>query len=90
MLCSRWYLQLGYIQSLSLVKPVLHSFKSSVLPTDNVGCAVVQNGSLPSLGNKRPLQWIAELTNGYSGADLFELAAEAAQNSVESNAPCLR
>lgn len=42
----------------------------------------MQNGSLPSLAGKRPLQWIAEQTEGYSGADLHQLAAEAARISL--------
>ena len=50
----------------------------------------MQNNALSSLGGMRPLQWIAEQTEGYSGADLHSLAAEAAQNSLESSVPSLR
>lgn len=50
----------------------------------------MQNNTLPTLGGKRPLQWIAEHTLGYSGADLHELAAEAAQISIELVTPSLR
>ena len=85
------YLWLGNIQLLSVVNPLLHNLKTQVLPTmKRCWLCCVQNASLPSLGNKRPLQWIAELTEGYSGADLYELAAEAAQNSIESMMPSLR
>lgn len=47
----------------------------------------MQNKPLSSLEGKRPLQWIAEQTDGYSGADLHELAVEAAQNSTEPVVP---
>lgn len=45
---------------------------------------MLQNLALASLQGKRPAQWIAEQTDGYSGADLHELATEAARYSVLS------
>ena len=41
---------------------------------------VMQSG----LDGKRAVQWIAEQTDGYSGADLRELAVVAARHSVSS------
>lgn len=54
------------------------------------GPAMMQNCSISSLEGKRPVQWIAEQTEGYSGADLHELAAEAARHSVQSVTQSLR
>ena len=45
---------------------------------------LLQNLAMSGLEGKRPAQWLAEQTNGYSGADLHELATEAARNSVLS------
>lgn len=44
----------------------------------------LQNLAMSGLEGKRPAQWLAEQTKGYSGADLHELATEAARNSVLS------
>jgi len=45
---------------------------------------LLQNLAMSRLEGKRPAQWLAEQTQGYSGADLHELATEAARNSVLS------
>lgn len=45
---------------------------------------LLQNLAMSGLEGKRPAQWLAEQTKGYSGADLHELATEAARNSVLS------
>ncbi|KAL0021947.1 hypothetical protein WJX79_011011 [Trebouxia sp. C0005] len=55
-----------------------------VLGADAVDVDLMQNEAMPDLESKRPAQWLAEQTNGYSGADLHELATEAARNSVLS------
>ena len=52
-------------------------------------CVALQNVQLSSLDGKRPLQWIAEQTEKYSGADLHELATEAARHSVRSTTSLL-
>lgn len=52
--------------------------------------AVMQKQPLSGLGGKRPLEWVAERTEGYSGADLHELSAEAARHSVLSVTQSLR
>lgn len=44
----------------------------------------MQNETVSTLEGKPAVQWIAEQTDGYSGADLHELAAEAARHSVVS------
>ena len=43
---------------------------------------VVQNQPLSNLEGKRPLQWVAEHTMQYSGADLLELATLAVRHSA--------
>ncbi len=53
------------------------------------GNVLLQNLAQASLGGKRAAQWIAEQTNGYSGADLHELATEAARHSVQSMSSAL-
>lgn len=55
-----------------------------VLRNEAVDADLMQNLAMSSLEGKRPAQWIAEQTRGYSGADLHELATEAARNSVLS------
>ena len=50
----------------------------------NVMMLAVQNQSMAELDGRRPLQWVAEETEGVSGADLHELASEAARISVQS------
>ncbi len=60
----------------------------SFLNLDNSFAAMnpclLQNLAMSGLEGKRPAQWLAEQTKGYSGADLHELATEAARNSVLS------
>ncbi|KAL3148914.1 hypothetical protein ABBQ32_001782 [Trebouxia sp. C0010 RCD-2024] len=51
---------------------------------------LLQKQPLSGLGGKRPLEWVAERTEGYSGADLHELSAEAARHSVLSVTQSLR
>lgn len=50
----------------------------------------MQNDPITSLGGKRPLQWLAEQTEGYSGADLLVLVVEAVRNSIASITPSYR
>ena len=50
---------------------------------------LMQNREQSSLGGKRPLQWVAEQTSRYSGADLHELATEAARHSVRQTTAVL-
>ena len=50
----------------------------------------MQNDPLDTLGGKRPLQWLAEKTEEYSGADLLVLVVEAVRNSIASITPSYR
>ena len=50
---------------------------------------LMQNCKENSLGGRRPLEWIAEQTSRYSGADLHELATEAARHSVRQTTAIL-
>lgn len=58
--------------------------REHVLGVNAVEESLSNNLALASLQGKRPAQWIAEQTDGYSGADLHELATEAARYSVLS------
>ena len=65
------------------------AWQFSVVCLHLTSCVALQNVQQSSLDGKRPLQWIAEQTDKYSGADLHELATEAARHSVRSTTSLL-